>query len=286
MGYPVLRLEALGLDPLVLDFAAGYAVQMLDLGDAATRAVVQDAPDADGTIDTTQFVGARVVAMSVQLIPKFSGVSKELMRRRLRAFTHPRLRPILYMQLDGQAEQLIRLRRSTWSNLIQNPSYAPVALQFVAPDGIIESAELHTANANASATGLEGGFTFDLSFDLTFTGGVVIGETSVVNAGDADAYPLIRLYGLCTEPTIVNETTGQTLAFVGLTINAGDFVEIDTRAKTVRYNGDPANSQYNKFDFANSEWWTLQPGTNVIRFAPLTSSFPSNAEINWRDAWL
>lgn len=286
MGYPVLRLEATGLDPLVLSAAAGWAVQALDLGDAATRAVVQDAPDADGTIDTTQYVGARTVAMSIKLVPKLSGITKELMRRRLRAFTHPRLRPVLYMQFDGEDEQLIQLRRSQFSNVAQNASYAPVTLQFVAPYGIIESSVEHVANANASATGTEGGRSYDHTFDTVYAGGGVIGETTVVNDGNADAYPLIRIYGPCTEPKVLNETSGLTLNFVGLTINAGDFLEVDTRAKTVFYNGTPTDSRYNKFDFAVSEWWALSPGTSLIRFNPATSSPPSNAEINWRDAWL
>lgn len=286
MSYPVLRLEADGLDPLVLAYTTGWAVQALDLGDATTRAVVQDAPDADGIIDTTQYVGARTVTMSITLLPAKSGMSKEAMRRRLRAFTHPRLRPILYLAFDGLDEQRITMRRSQFSNIVQSPAFAPVTMQFVAPYGVIESSVLHVAHANASATGTEGGRTYNQTYDKTYTGGTVIGSLTVTNAGNADAYPLIRIYGPCTNPKLINVTTGQTLAFAGLTVNVGEFLEVDTRAKTVFYLGNSNDSRYSTFDFATSEWWALEPGDTSLRFAPATSSSPSNAEISWRDTWL
>jgi hypothetical protein len=283
---PILRLEATGMDPLVLNPYSGYVVQSLDLGDAATRAVVQDAPDTDGTIDTTAYFGARSVTMSVALVPKLSGQSKELMRRRLRAFTHPKLRPYLYMQFDGQAEQRIMLRRGAFSNIVQNNAMAPVVVQFVAPYGVIQSSVLHVANANASASGTEGGRTYDKTYDKTYTGGAVTGQVQVSNLGNADAHPLIRIYGPCTDPVVFNDTTGQRLAFTGLTILVGEFLEIDTRAKTVFYNGVSTDSRYSKFNFTTSQWWTLGPGVSLVRFLPATGSPPSNAEINWRDTWL
>jgi hypothetical protein len=287
MGYPTLRLEADGMDPLVLDWTRGWAVTQLDLGDAATRAVTQDAPDADGTIDTTAYVGARTVALNVRLLTGRSGLSKEAMRRRLRAFTHPRLRPILYLRLDGMDEQRVVLRRSSWANLVQAAAAPTVTLQFVAPYGVIESSIEHVANANASATGsAEGGFTFDLTFDLTFAGGGVIGETTVTNVGNADSWPLLRIYGPCTNPTVRNQTTGQELSFLGLTINAGEFLEINTRARTVLYLGSTSQPRYQYLDFSTSEWWSLHPGVNVIRFTPDTYSVPATLEIDWRDAWL
>jgi hypothetical protein len=279
------RLEADGLTTLLLDPYSGYVISALDLGDAETRDVVDPAVDADGTDDTTEFTGARTIILQVQLVPS-STRTKQSMRTRLRAFTHPRLRPVLYFQLDDEVEQRVELRRSQWSNIVQNAGFAAVVVQWVAPNGIIESATLHDVTANASGTGSEGGRTYSKTYDKTYTGGAIVGSASVVNAGTADVYPLLRVYGPCTDPTIENITTGKELVFAALTINAGDFLEVDTRARTIRYNGDPADSRYDKLDFPGSEWWALSPGTNLVRLNPVTFSSPSNLVVEYRDAWL
>jgi hypothetical protein len=284
MTAPVVRLEAAGLDPLELDPYQGYVVTALDLGYPTVRTVVQDAPDADGTIDTTSFVGARYVNANITLNPV--AATKEQMRARLRAFMSPKLRPTMFVALDGEAEKQLTLRASLWSNLIQNPAYATVAAQWAAPYGILESADQHSATVLATGQGVEGGRVYDLEYDRTYIGGTVIGETIISNAGDADAYPLIRMYGPATDPTLRNVTQDRALVFTGLTIGAGEFVELDTRAKTIRYQGDPTDSRYSTLDFPASSWWTLSPGLNTIRFLPATYTAPAQAELVWRDAWI
>lgn len=292
MIYPYLRLEAPGLDPLVIDVDAGYEGATLDLGDAVVRDVTEDAPDADGTIDTTQYVGARNVTLAVNV----TSASLWTTVQRLRAFTHPRLRPTLYVQQSAEAPlQQMTLRRSQWSDVIGGSERAngydqdsdrAVTVQWVAPLGILESADLNVATANASGGGVEGGRTYDKTFDFTYIGGSVIGETTVTNDGTVDAWPLLRVYGPCTDPVLRNQTLGLQLAFSGLTVNAGEFVEIDTRARTILYNGDPTNGRYQYLSFATSAWWPLAPGENVIRFTPATYTAPSYLEITFRDAWL
>lgn len=314
------RLEADGLEPLALDASAGYALQALDLGDATTRVSVTDAVDADGTIDTTAHVGARAVTLNLKLLPA-ADRGKEQMRQRLRAFTHPRLRPVLYFSLDGRPERRVVLRRSQWANVVQAPAYAPVVLQFVAPFGIIESAELHEVQINAGSSGAFsvlgvagfpadsmlgvegfpagsvlgisdattfvgplGGAGFDWAFDLTFVGGGTIGEGLIVNDGTADAQLLMRIYGPCDDPSIENETVGRTLTFTGLTIDAGHFLEVDTRARTIRYDGNADDSRYDRLDFATSTWWALVPGVNTIRFNPAAFSDPANVAFVYRDS--
>lgn len=291
--YPIVRLEGDGLDTLLIDDSIGIYAQALDLGDAVTRVVAIDAPDADGTIDTTTFVGARNVTLSVILYPD---VDLWDLRHRLRAFTAPRLRPIMYVQLAvGAPEQRIQLRRSQYSDIIgdgpraatqRDPEAAVITVQWVAPLGILESTDLHVVNIYASG-GATAGRTYSLTFSRTYPASAAIGSGIAHNSGNVDAYPLIRLYGPLTEPVIDNDTQGKSLTFVGLTIAAGDFLEIDTRAKTILLNGDPANSRYDKLSYPASEWWTLSPGDNSIRFHPATYTEATTvAELSWRDAYL
>lgn len=285
MTAPVVKLEAGVLPSLTLDPFAGFVIQSIDLGDAVTREVVEGAPDADGTDDTTTLIGARVITVAVKLVPP-SGSTKEEMRQRLRAFTSPRLRPHMYLSLDGGAEQRIQLRRSQWSNVVANPAYADVVVQWVAPLGILESAELHEQVVFASGDATGEGVDFDWSFDLSFGASSPVGSATVTNAGTADAYPLLRVYGPCTDPSIQNVTQDKAIVFDGLTVLAGEFVEIDTRAKTIYYQGTAADSRYDDLDFPSSAWWTLGPGDNEVVFEPATFSPPAQCQFVYRDAWL
>lgn len=51
----------------------------------------------------------------------------------------------------------------------------------------------------------------------------------VVYTGSWYSFPTIRITGPITNPVIENETTGEKLDFTGVTINNGDYYDIDTR---------------------------------------------------------
>jgi phage-related protein len=137
----------------------------------------------------------------------------------------------------------------------------------------------------AVAAGAAVGRAYSLTFSRTYPASPVLGSGSFVNAGDDDAYPLIRIYGPVTEPVLDNNTQGKSLTFAGLTLSATEYLEIDTRAKTILLNGDTANSRYDKLVFPTSDWWWLSPGINLIRFHPATfTDGVTLAELTWRDA--
>jgi hypothetical protein len=312
-----LRLEAAGLSPLTLSRYDGYYVQHLDLGSARTREVVEDAPDADGTLDSTAFIGSRVVTIGVRVL-RDNGPAVHVLADRLAAFTSPRLRPYLYVQRDEEPERRLQLRRSQWSAPIAKGRALDIVAQWVAPTGVLESAELQSSTVSAAGPGSNLGRRYDRVYDgggeswlteddepwlteddepwLTSSGEAgtgprrypaaePAGTSSMFNAGTADAYPVLRVYGPCQDPTIENLTQGKALVFGGLAIDAGEFVEIDTRAKTVRFLGLATDSRYGTVVFAESSWWTLSPGPNAVRFTPAEFSAAAEVVIEWRDAW-
>jgi hypothetical protein len=285
--WPTVRLEADGLDPLDLSDESGWFGVVLDVGDPTTREVVEDAPDADGTIDSTSLIGSRPVTLQVVAFPEVE--SLWTMRQRLKAFTDPRRRPIMYVQFDPAApRQRVMLRRSRLTDPYRWDETADLVVSWVAPYGILESAEHHAAVAAASGDGTDSGLVAPIVAPFSLNASAVAGAVEVVNAGTAHAYPVIRLYGPSTAGgELVNDATGLALVFgSGFDIDAGDFVEIDFRAKTIRYNADPADSRYDGLEFGVSRWWTLQPGAQRIRWAPATFTPPAQAVIYWRDAWL
>lgn len=282
----MIRLECDGLDNLLLDTTAGWKVRQFDVGDPAPRPVVDDAPDADGSIDTTALIGPRAVTLGLRLLPDSTSLWE--MRNQLRAFTSPRVRPTLFFTPPGSSDELrLTVRGSQFSDPVDNPIYRDVTVQWVAPLGIIESAVLHSAITPFSAGAAALGRAYSLTFDRVYPASDPQGSVLVTNAGTAHAYPLLRMYGPWADETLVrNEATGDELVFDAETVTAGNFLEVDTRAKTIRLNGNAADSRYDKLVYPDSTWWTLAPGTQRIRAISETSNPPAHVEVEWRDAWL
>lgn len=163
---------------------------------------------------------------------------------------------------------------SDWFNGV-----AEAVVQLVAPDPLVYGDTLHSETTTLPTT--EGGLEFPVEFPITFgavsTGGRIVAE----NAGTWETGALIRLDGPATTPRVENVTTGQTIE-LDMTIVDGDFVVIDTAARTIMLNG--TSSRYSTLT-ADSEWFMLQPGDNELTFrAPVSSA--ATMTVAWRSAWL
>lgn len=284
MVYPAtVSLSAPGLDDLVLDPANGWAVQSLDVGDPTTRTVMQSAPSRDGVIDTTRFVGERSISLHVVVVP---GMYAELasMEDHLKAFTNPRLRPVMTVQRPGQNARQIVLSRGAVMAPIAHHEFTEAIVSWVAPSGVFESADLRTFEVAASAT-TELGRSYDLTFDRSYPPSPPVAEVVVTNAGNIDAPPLIQLHGPWSgETRVVNVTAGRELVFDNESVTAGNYIEIDVARRTVTLNGDPSNGRYDRL--VSPGWWELVPGPNVLRFLPETSTAPARMIGAFRDRFL
>lgn len=290
----VLTLNGGGLEPLVLSDIG--KIRSFGWVSGAPRSVVHDAAGADGEIDTSEFRGAGSVTIGLRLLPGPPSFEQRL--RRLRAFTHSRLRSCPVAGLvscnpeltidweDGDSpEMMATLSQGTVISSLTRPTHRDVVVQFSVPYGVVESSVLHVAEANASGN-LVTGREYDLEYDRQYPAAEPLGAVEVTNAGDRDAYPLIRMYGPWSGDTsIINDTTGQLLKLTGTSVLAGQYLELDTRAKTILLNSDPLQSRYQHLVFPDSSWWVIHPGTQRIRFLPTTFTAPARAQIQWRDAY-
>jgi len=163
-------------------------------------------------------------------------------------------------------------------------------VQWAAPDGVAET------NAQSSQTvfaslGLSPGFTFDLSFDLTYPAASPSGRTNVPTVGNARCYPVMQLWGPCTFPRVDNlqdlDESGspKQLAF-NTSLSAGQYLEVDVRNRTVLLNGNANNPRYSTIDFSVSEWWTLAPGNNFVKYFPDSYSGNARAVMLYRCTFL
>ncbi len=254
-------------------------------GSPQIRAVVEPRPNSDGVIDTTQFYGARVVAVELMSIETPAAMVDELT-----AFTHPAARPYLVISDDEWAQdRRLRLRVESWSApqlATQSPTIRNMQAQWSAPDGAWESVDaiepIVTADLPATI-----GFTFPVTFPVTLDPTTATGALLVTNRGNTPSDWTARLYGPCTAPVLINNLTGQRIAFTeSLVLTAGQYVEVDSQAHTAYLNSDTSLSQLVYLDFSVSSWWQIQPGTQQIRYAPTGPSPGSQAELTYRYRWL
>lgn len=124
---------------------------------------------------------------------------------------------------------------------------------------------------------------FPTAFPL---GGNGAAPTGVIanTLGRSTAWPTVRVHGPCTNPTITNATTGQKIA-LECTLNAGEFLELDTRPgrRSVLLNGTA--NRYSAVDFPNTSWWGLVPGQNEIRLGLASFGAGCRMDVEWRDTW-
>lgn len=187
----------------------------------------------------------------------------------------------LSFQLPGQPTQRLNGRpRVLNPDLSLLPTgRARVALEYVASDPRIYADSLSSVNVLLPTSG--GGFTFPLTFPLSFGGGTV-GTQTATNAGTVSTLPVATIYGPVTNPQLENLTTGEILK-VNIVLSATDYLVIDFDAKTVLLGGTA--SRYSLLD-QSSVWWDLAPGDNQIRFQASTYSVDAHATLSWRSAWL
>lgn len=282
-----LRLEDAQLGSLQIDNASGYILQTYNLGWPSVREVMQNKTDANGARDRTVLHGPRAFSVAVQLNSESSGVASAVLRDRLAAFAHPARRPVAYLQEAGDSrERLLRLRGTTVAVPMMHPLFNAMTVSWIVPSGVIESAARSTFRVNAADLTGADGITFPITFPISWPTAIASGSGTLTTVGNADTPPVLRIYGPCTDPVVVHVEQEKQLAFTGLTIAAGQFLEVDVDRRTVLYQGNTNDPRYDTLDFSVSEWWQLLPGQQTIRFLPATSSPPSLVELEWADMWL
>ena len=279
-------LSRAGADPVAVGCGAAFDFRALDLGWPTVRAVTEDVTGADGTIDRTEYFGARALTATI-----YSRAATWAQRQALRGYLAPEARSTALLSgLPGGAPTLrADIRGAAASSPTRQIDVFRgselIMCQWVIPTGIWESDTLHEVDIMPAGSGGVPGRTYPLTFPRTYPAAPVAGSRVIVNAGSATAYPTIKIYGPITAP-IIDNLEGDDYSFPTLTITAGNYLEIDTRARTILYNSDPADSRRHLLDYTTgSSWWGLG-STQSIRLRGTGTAAPTKAVISWRDAYL
>jgi hypothetical protein len=160
--------------------------------------------------------------------------------------------------------------------------YAVTQAAFVALNPLIYAGDQSTAvlSLPVYTGGLSVPVTVPLAIESTQVGGIA----TVINDGTADTAMLLRIDGPVTDPRVVLRTadgTVKTLRFA-ITLAVGQWLDVDTAAKSVLLNGIPTNSR--RGDTAG-EFFELPPAAHELSFHAAEYQAAAQLTATWRSAW-
>jgi hypothetical protein len=178
-------------------------------------------------------------------------------------------------RLDPDDEQIIH-------------GWVPLDMEFVAHDPTFYADTDTTTDVPIGwLTG--GGFAAPVVAPIYVQDGTVAADRPgwAVNAGDADTWPIIRIFGPCANVTVLHAESGRALALPTLSLTAGQWVEIDTRPgyRTVtRENG--GNAAVYLSPSSRIDLFSLPPGQSELRFTAFDATNTAHMRLTWRDAYI
>lgn len=222
---------------------------------------------------------------------------------------------------DGLLDLIDRLAFALWTERAGAP--APGVLRFARPGGTARQIEVYcTSGADQTDTeSSQDGYQWSTNYGLTFesgldplfrdvdpvgplvfavppvSGGVppmppvlltpstTLGETTVRNTGNGDAYPVWTITGPGV-PTLTNVTTGREFS-LGVTLSAGETITVDTRPTLQSaVDQDGVDRWGDLVKSSPRDLWTLIPGTNLLNLELASAGTGSQITMLYHRRWL
>jgi len=160
---------------------------------------------------------------------------------------------------------------------------AATVAQFHAHDPLVYSNTEHVDDTTRRQEG--SGFSPPVTAPFTL-GAAVGGSIGIVNAGNIAAPWTARLDGPLAYPEITHLELGRRLSLAlvangGVNLATGDWIDIDSAARSVRLNGTADRRTQLTVD---SEWWDLDPGSNPFQLD--ADSGDGTLTVTWHDGYL
>lgn len=244
----------------------GVLTDLAGLDGAPIRESGENLPEADGGVHGSFYRGRRPITLEGIIVASDTPAARNAkIDKLLRAADALRADATLRWTEDGTPERALWLRQNAEPKISGGPGPKRFQLGLVSADAYVR--------AWAEST------VFDEAAPLD------IPAASIVNLGNALAWPVLKLTGAATGAiTIKNETTGATLQFKsGFSITAGQYVTIDTRPGIRSALRDNGSNYYGLIDFAQSTWPSITAIAAGNRF---TASGGTRLDVTWRHAWI
>lgn len=156
-----------------------------------------------------------------------------------------------------------------------------IAFQFEALDPMIYADALQQVSTGRQTPAT--GVALPVTLPMVLPNDGATGTMIANNAGTASAPWTGRLDGPLVNPRILHTESGKSLQFTangGLTINSGEFVNLDSINHSVLFNGV---GDRRLTLLLQQGWFALQPGANTVQL--VADSGAGTFTLNWRDTY-
>lgn len=252
--------------------ASGYVTVSFDLGSAAVREATRDRALGHGEFDDSRFLGSR--SFAITLIVDSTIADATTLFDRVAAYNNPRRRPSVRWTEPGSAQQrqMRNMVGRGFPRPINSPKYNGSTFTWRVPDGKIVDPNPQTYTIVPSSD-TELGRTYNENYADggrgPYPASAGLGGRLVTNAGGLEADWVCQLFGPCVNPWVsMNGIKVSMNQGGGVTLVAGQYISIDTFARTILLNGDPTLSRFNKSNFTQWSWQSLGlpgPLTSTVR---------------------
>lgn len=282
-----LDLERAWFDDLKVHDTAALATMVYALKAAkrtlTPRVDVRPRASRHGMIDRTSLWGGQVFDLAMRVddpggSPVVTGDAYDLLRAKFDLEG-----PVVFkFRRRGRLEDeraLVNLA-SSWDD--SAAGWAPsvhAAVSLSGEDPRIYSDALKSASYDPSAAMAGGGAAIPLVFPLVFTTTTAT-HITVLNVGTAKSPPIFTVEGPALDPTIDNDSTGESI-FLDVSLGSGDTVVVDVENREVYLNGEIHREI---FDARQSTWFEIWPGTNQLRLRGTALTSDSLLRVQFRDA--
>lgn len=271
-------------------------IETTGLGRPPVRDSDVDQPSMDGQFAGPDYFGARQVQLDAAIrIPGDPDGCHDMVAQLQAAAADPAVRLVggqgmaLRIKRPGRPVKRLtgRMRRLDPEYRQVIHGYVPIDIEFIAHDPTwYADEETVTEIPLGWLTG--GGFSAPITAPIHVQDGTVAADRPgwVTNAGDADAWPVIRITGPCSNASVIHVASGRTLALPTLNLTAGQWVELDTRPgyRTVtRENGGNASTYL--APSSRIDLFSLPPGTSEMRWTAFDGTNTARLRLTWRDAY-
>lgn len=243
----------------------------------ALRSDIADLPGADGGSDAASLYAARQITLSGTAIAATAAAAAAARLAFSSTLEATRGGTLSCTENGLTLSVLVRLTGPVRVSQVGGNAF-DWQLQLTAPDPrkyaapVEQSVGLPTAPA---------GLVFPVAFPADF-GSASGGSVSVSNAGTVKTWPVIRIAGPVVNPRISNPDTGDELR-LGLTVEAGQYVDIDTAARTVLLMGTASRRSIAS---VTGEWLPVAPGVGTLKFGADVYDPAALATVAVRSAWI
>jgi hypothetical protein len=150
---------------------------------------------------------------------------------------------------------------------------------FVALDPMIYSGAEHVESVGLPMT--SGGLTLPVTLPFTIGATVAGGSLTLANAGTAPTGLLLRIDGPVAEPRVSLQTdAGTETLWLDLTLDTGQWLDIDTQARTVYLNGTASRRGQ-----AYGDWPLLPTSGGELSWTAAAYEAAALLTVTWHDSW-